>query len=113
MHPQLELLIMLHDVDHLLREVHKEEKGLGFEIKESSEELEKARKNIAQKLDRKVLARYQVLLDRYGRAVAPVAKGTCYGCYMALPTALDSGKDKNEQITACPNCGRYLYWIGK
>ncbi len=111
MNPQLELLIMLHDVDHLLRESHEEEEGLGFEFKESSEELEKGRENITQQLDQTVLNRYEALLKRYGRAVAPVATGICYGCYMALPTAMAVGKDKNEQLTPCPNCGRFLYWI--
>jgi predicted nucleic acid-binding Zn-ribbon protein len=107
---------MLHDVDHLLRESHEEEKGLGFEfkdVKDSKVELEKAREKITQQLDKPVLDRYEVLLKRYGRAVAPVANGTCYGCYMGLHTAMATGKDKNEQLTPCPNCGRFLYWIEK
>ena len=113
MDAQLELLIMLHDVDHLLRESHQEEKELGFKMEESSEGLEKARKKIAKKLRRNVIERYEHLLNRYGRAVAPVSKGICYGCYMALPTAMASGKAKNEKVISCPNCGRFLYWIGK
>ena len=113
MNSTLELLIMLHDVDHLLRDSHQEEKGLGFEIKDSFEELEKAREDITKKIDRNFLERYEALLKRYGRSVAPVAKGICYGCYMALPTAMVTGKDKNKKITTCPNCGRFLYWIGK
>ncbi len=116
MHRQLELLVMLHDLDLLLRECkdekkRQEESELGFEMAEHHDELINARKTIIRQLDSEVLTRYEKLLGRYDRAVAPVIDGICYGCYMRMPTSVAIGKSRNEMIHVCGNCGRFLYWV--
>ena len=110
MHKQLELLIMMHDLDLLLKEI-KEEKKVGFEIKKHKEELDQAKERVIKKLDSRLLQRYEKLSEKYPRAVAPVIDGICYGCFVTLPTALFVRKNKNETVTECPNCGRFIYWF--
>mgnify|MGYP001034668891 CR=1 FL=1 len=118
MHPQLELLIMLQDIDTLLRESkndkqRKELSNLGFPIAEPAADLEDARRRITRRIEKEILTKYERLMHRYGHAIAPAVDEICYGCFMRMPTSFALGKDKNEEINSCPNCERYLYWLGK
>lgn len=117
MHPQLELLIMLHDVDLLLAELEnatraRQESDFGFVISHRQEVAE-ARAKIEVQLDDDLLEEYRKLESRYGRPIAPVVDGVCYGCFMRLPTDISVSKQRNEELFRCLNCGRYLYWIAK
>lgn len=116
MNPQLRLLIKLHDIDFEIRETSSEEgrrteEELGFTLPNPSEVLLQAREDVAEKLDPQLLKRYELLLGKYGRAVARVIRGVCFGCYILLPTAEAHKKDKNEKVSNCSNCGRFLYWM--
>ena len=62
-------------------------------------------------LDPRVQGRYRRLVGRRGRAVVPVIRGTCYGCFVSVPTALASDADRNEELRYCESCGRFLYLI--
>jgi len=110
MHKQLELLIMLHDMDLLLQEVNHEKK-VGFEIKKQKNDIHKARDKVAEDLEPSLLKRYEKLLEKYPRAVAPVIDGVCYGCFVTLPTSIVIRMNKNEEVAICPNCGRFIYWF--
>lgn len=110
MHRQLELLIMLHDLELLLKEINNEKKA-GFEVKKHKEELLRAKEKVINGLEPNLLKRYKKLKDRYPRAIAPVINGICYGCFVTLPTAFVIRKNKNEEVNVCPNCGRFIYWF--
>lgn len=110
MDKQLELLIMLHDLDLLLKEINNKKKA-GFEVTEHKEELRKAKEKVIKGLEPTFLKRYEKLIDRYPRAVAPVIDGICYGCFVTLPTSFVVRKNKNEEVTICPYCGRFIYWF--
>lgn len=117
MHQQLELLIMLNDLDTLVKEsqnknLRKKEESYGFKLAHHSVELARAREEIVRKLDKNLYETYERLMSKYGRAVAPVMNGICYGCYMRLPIADTTQQNKNEKVSTCINCGRFLYWIG-
>lgn len=107
---QLELLIMLHDLSLLQKEVGGE-KEAGFEIQKHKEDLQKAKEKITGDLEQGLLKKYERLSERYPRAVVPVIEGICYGCFVTLPTAFVVRKNKNEEVTTCPNCGRFIYWF--
>jgi predicted nucleic acid-binding Zn-ribbon protein len=116
MQRQIELLIMLHDIDLLLKESQDAKtsdqfKKFGFKIVKPEEKIEAARQKILEELDKDIFQRYERLARRYERAVAPVLDGICYGCYQVMPTALATDKDRNKTVYCCPNCGRFLYWI--
>jgi predicted nucleic acid-binding Zn-ribbon protein len=109
----LNLLVELQDLDLMIREAAvQEEKKLGFEIKDVSR-LQEARQNLADALSPEVLRRYERLMERYERAVVPVYKGICLGCFMSLPTAQAQNVKRQEGIKGCENCGRILYWLGE
>ncbi|MEW6685125.1 MAG: hypothetical protein AB1393_02830 [Candidatus Edwardsbacteria bacterium] len=112
MHQQLELLIMLHDLEEMIRESLEaaiSEESLGFKLSHQ-EDLKKAYAEVEKRLQPELLVRYRKLKERYERAIVPVVNGVCCGCYMRMPIALATSKDKNVEVTTCENCGRFLYW---
>src|ERR1041385_52079 len=52
---------------------------------------------------------YDSLAAKRGYAVAPVVKGVCQGCHMALPPQLSNILARMESIQTCPRCGRLIY----
>jgi len=52
---------------------------------------------------------YDSLAAKKGYAVAPVVKGVCQGCHMALPPQLANTLARMETIETCPRCGRLIY----
>lgn len=116
MNEQLRLLIMLHDLDLQLRELRNQEarkieEKHGFKLVDHSHELIQAREELVSKLDPALFSRYELLMQKYGRAIVPIVHGVCYGCFILLPTAEAYQEDKNERVSTCSNCGRFLYWI--
>src|SRR6185295_5636064 len=55
------------------------------------------------------LKTYDSLAAKRGYAVAPVIKGVCQGCHMALPPQLNNILARMESIETCPRCGRLVY----
>ncbi|HID32390.1 MAG TPA: hypothetical protein EYP24_03325 [bacterium (Candidatus Stahlbacteria)] len=110
---EIEYLIMLHDLDLLLKELgtpesRKSFQSIGFKIKDPQKGLTKAREKLAKKIPKPLLDRYERIQKRYDRALAPVIGGICYGCFIRLPLEMSS---KREEIQTCPNCGRIIYWL--
>ena len=52
---------------------------------------------------------YDTLSAKRGYAVAPVVKGVCQGCHMALPPQLNNILARMESIETCPRCSRLVY----
>ena len=61
------------------------------------------------KVDKPWLKIYDTLAAKRGYAVAPVIKGVCQGCHMALPPQLNNILARMESIETCPRCGRLVY----
>lgn len=68
------------------------------------------REAVARELPRRLLDRYEQLLQ-VGRTpvVVPIARGTCSGCHMRLPTMVESLARRTPSVHTCPNCRRMLY----
>jgi len=113
-HKQLELIILLNDLELTLRELaedeSKAEEKMGFKLSKK-QEIESTRKEIVQQLDDGILAGFRRVWNRYGKAVASVRNGICYGCFERLPVNLVARKGKNEEVSSCPHCGKFLYWL--
>jgi hypothetical protein len=60
-------------------------------------------------VDKERLKTYDTLAQKRGFAVAPVVKGVCQGCHMALPPQLNNILARMESIETCPRCGRLVY----
>ena len=111
MHPQLQLLVALQDMEEMIREV--EEQGdkledMGFKHG-GLDDLKKAHDELVTKIDPRQLSWYKRLTAKYGRAVVPVVGNLCTGCFNAIPASFISSTNANR-VQKCESCGRILYW---
>lgn len=117
MHPQLELLLELQDLNtqrqSLATEALKDVEVEVFDLQpeEALQILDSKIAELAERLDGPVRARFREVSESLGRAVAPVLSGVCYGCYLAVPTAWSSEVGRNDRVNICSHCGRFLYYV--
>lgn len=108
----VEVIVRLHDVDVLLRELQDVEslarlRQMGF-IAPRAAVAERARERLLGELEPRWSAHYARASSRYGRGLCAVRGRACQGCFMTLATSatpLDGGS-----LTVCESCGRVLYW---
>lgn len=116
MNRDLELIIQLNDLELLNKEIAHgtsaaaTETSLGFPL-EKRERVAHARDEIRGQLSRRVLSRFDMVFHKYGKAVAPVVNGVAYCCFEKLPINLYASKSTNTDITNCPYCGKFLYFL--
>jgi uncharacterized protein len=79
--------------------------GLKAQLVEATATRDAARAQV----DKQWLKIYDTLLSKKGYAVAPVVKGVCQGCHMALPPQLNNILARMESIETCPRCSRLVY----
>lgn len=117
MHAQLEILLELQDLKAQKREMEEvaEESSLEIEKKVFQVEPDEAIEQIEEKIDEMeetlepdVRKRYELISARRPRAVVPVLNGICYGCFMAMPTAMVK---TNDDIRWCEHCGSFVYFV--
>ena len=118
MNSQLEMLLEIQDLktqrkelEELSEEREVEEEVFAMKIDDALQELGAKIEEMEGALDPRVQSRYRRLAGRRGRAVVPVIRGICYGCFVSVPTALASDADRNEELRFCESCGRFLYLI--
>jgi predicted nucleic acid-binding Zn-ribbon protein len=110
---QLQTLVRLQDLDLLIREARDPELSvyetrLGFETR-NLRRVERARDELAQQLDTRLLQTYERMSRRFSRVVVAVERSVCQGCRMSLPTSTASKNAHESTIENCQNCGRILY----
>jgi predicted nucleic acid-binding Zn-ribbon protein len=118
MHPQLETLLELQDLKSQRRELFEasgerqvEEEVFHVSVEQALEQLDRKIAEMEDSLPPPIRSRYRRLAGRTERSVVPVIGGTCYGCFVSIPTAVISDAMRNEALTHCDNCGRFLYLI--
>jgi predicted nucleic acid-binding Zn-ribbon protein len=118
MHPQLETLLELQDLKSQRRELQEasgerqvEEELFNMSAEQALEQLDLKIDEMEESLPVSIRSRYRRLSGRTERSVVPVIGGTCYGCFVSIPTAVVSDSERNEEIHHCDNCGRFLYLI--
>jgi uncharacterized protein len=100
------------DVQKLRDELVQSEAGMADQLTSLETELAEARaaRDAARgSVETQWLKTYDTLSAKRGYAVAPVVKGTCQGCHMALPPQLNNILARMESIETCPRCGRLVY----
>lgn len=111
----LQKLVVLQDLDYMIIEVKSEDvkriqKKMGLRIK-GGDKLYNAKKALEQTIPPNLLSKYHKLMERFGRAVAPVIDNKCMGCYVTLPKRLSIREMGNRELRNCERCGRFLYWV--
>jgi hypothetical protein len=100
------------DVQKLRDQLAESEAGMADQIgtiDAALTEAKVARDAARANVDKVMLKTYDSLAAKRGYAVAPVIKGTCQGCHMALPPQLNNILARMESIETCPRCGRLVY----
>ena len=118
MHPHLETLLEIQDLRTQRRELAEaggerevQESVFGLSVDDALTHLDEKMAEMEESLPPPVRNRLQRLAARNPRVVVPVIRGTCYGCFVQVPTALASDADRNEEVRTCQSCGRFLYLI--
>ena len=100
------------DVQKLRDELAASEAAMADQVAELDRLLSeaKASRDAARgSVEKSWLKTYDSLSAKRGYAVAPVIKGTCQGCHMALPPQLNNILARMQSIETCPRCGRLVY----
>ena len=118
MHAQLEKLLEIQDLKTQRRELRDtpseremQEEVFGMEVEEALTKLDQKVEEMVASLEPRVRMRYDRLAGKRTRVVAPVIGGTCYGCFVSVPTALSSDAARNDEMSFCEGCGRFLYHV--
>ena len=100
------------DVQKLRDELAASEAGMADQLSSLTTQLAEAvaaRDAARAHVDKQWAKTYDTLSAKRGYAVAPVIKGVCQGCHMALPPQLNNILARMESIETCPRCGRLVY----
>ncbi|MCX6352092.1 MAG: C4-type zinc ribbon domain-containing protein [Bacteroidetes bacterium] len=87
------------DLDNIIAETEKEEKGLG-------KYRDKAMKVIDERLAKAYLRIRDNVKNRLG--VAPIERSACAGCFSNIPPQRQLDIRQRKKIIVCENCGRIL-----
>ncbi|MEX2583500.1 MAG: C4-type zinc ribbon domain-containing protein [Gemmatimonadota bacterium] len=119
MHSQLETLLEIQDLKTQRADLLEQSESRGFEEEvfnisadEALQQLDEKIEEMEESLEAGIHSRYRRLAGSRGRFVVPVINGTCFGCFVSIPTAVASEAERNEVIRFCDNCGRFLYLVG-
>lgn len=72
-------------------------------------EAKAAREAARKQVEPKWAKIYDSVSSKRGYGIAPVVKGVCQGCHMALPPQLNNILARMESIETCPRCSRLVY----
>ena len=100
------------DVQKLRDELSSSEAGMADQVNALEAQLAQARADrdaARATVEKQWLKTYDTLSAKRGYAVAPVVKGVCQGCHMALPPQLNNILARMESIETCPRCQRLVY----
>lgn len=118
MNEQLVLMLEIQDLTSKAREIEGGELGdleethFGVEPDQAVSALRSKADDLMEQLAPNIRGRFKQLVQRTDRAVVPVIDGTCFGCYVSIPTATAGEQQPNAALQTCETCGRFLYILG-
>jgi len=113
LHPELELLLEIQDLQTLRRDITTAEYAAAGVPVDPTERAERLDERIAERetqLSSRTRSIYQRVAGRHERVVAPVLQGVCYGCFVHVPTSKGHDKERNTELRTCESCGRFIYY---
>jgi hypothetical protein len=118
MNEQLEILLQIQDLKSKRKDlqevdaaakVQKEEFNL--DIQDATAQIESKIEEVVEELEPTVRSRYKRLDRALDRVVVPVINEMCYGCFVAVPTAIATDPEERNKLQTCAHCGRFLYFV--
>lgn len=104
-----ELKQKLESVKTELTERERELQSVSKVHEDEELQLRYEREKIARQIPPERLAAYNRIRNaKDGKAVVPIRRGACGGCYKTVPPQLNVLLRKNDEIHICENCGRIL-----
>lgn len=99
------------ELDDLKKELNERQTELDHVNKEHEDEelkLKHEREKLVVRLEKGDLKVYERIRKALGKAVVPVRRNACGGCFKRVPPQVSVELRKNEKIMACEHCGRLL-----
>jgi predicted nucleic acid-binding Zn-ribbon protein len=104
---QKELLVAQDKAKHKKTDLEKREAHTSGELTAAKEKQAEAEKATPEE----ALERYRrILKSKKDVAIVPIRGGACGGCHMKLTQQTIVTARGSEDLTACENCGRLVYW---
>jgi len=107
--PVLEKLVAADEADAAARL-----KAIGAEEaveREKAAAIEAERAGLLERLPAGTRTRYErIRAGKEGRAVAPILKGACGGCFRGQPPQTLQEARRGDRLLVCDGCGRLLIW---
>src|SRR5690554_5107228 len=102
MHPQLETLLEIQDLKSQKNDLLDQSQGSNVEqelfnvrVEDAVGQLDQKVAEMEESLAPAVRSRYRRLSGR-GKFIVPVINGTCFGCFVSIPTAVASESGRNS-----------------
>lgn len=111
---ELELVSLEKDLFVIENKLEEFKYNKSVNLRKLEDDINKSHSNLElleDKIDLKLLERFNILRNTRQSSVVKVKEGICTGCNMRIPTyQIDIIKSKNE-IVYCESCGRILYFM--
>lgn len=113
-----EHLVVLLEIQDLLSKAREIEEGematferahFGVEPAAAAGQLRDKASELEAGLPQSVRQRLKKVAGHVDRAVVPVIGGTCFGCFVSIPTATAGEGAPNADLRSCETCGRFIY----
>lgn len=118
MNTQMEILLQVQDLKAQRKELAEgetsrqvQEEEFHLDVEKAVAELDEKIEELESELDPQVRRRYERLAGALTRPVVPAINGTCYGCFVSVPTAVASDPEEQKGLSTCDHCGRFLYFV--
>ena len=118
MNADLETLLQIQDLKSQRRELERagdarqvQEDQFNLDIEGALVALDGKVEELEGELEPAVRRRYQRLASAGERVVVPAINGTCYGCFVSVPTSVASDPEERARLRTCDHCGRFLYFV--
>ncbi|MGK7311076.1 MAG: hypothetical protein ACN0LA_02460 [Candidatus Longimicrobiales bacterium M2_2A_002] len=118
MNEQLEILLQIQDLKAKRQDLQEvdaaakvQEEEFNLNIEEATSQLDAKIEEIVEELEPTVRARYRRLDKGLDRVVVPAINGVCYGCFVAVATAVATDPEEKQKLHNCSHCGRFLYFV--
>ncbi len=102
----------IKELESQLSEHRQELQEIDQQTNAEEKRLQVEREKVAKTIDDRHLRQYErIRKAKGGLAVVPIMRGSCGGCYSAIPPQRIVEIRKGDRLFACEYCGRILVWV--